>query len=48
LPQVRGEVEGGLAYLLDRRQDDPYRELLPRLLYEATWGGGKQAPSFRP
>ncbi len=45
--QVRGEVEGGLSYLLERRRDDPYRELLPRLLYEATWGG-KQAPSFKP
>ena len=40
-------MEGGLSYLLERRRDDPYRELLPPLLYAATWGG-KQAPSFKP
>lgn len=46
--QVRGEVEAGLAYLLEKRGEDPYRDLLPRLLYEASWGGGRQAPSFEP
>ncbi len=45
---MRGEVEAGFDYLLTKRQEDPYRELLPRLLYEATWGGGRQAPTFKP
>ncbi|KAI8467306.1 MAG: alpha/beta-hydrolase [Monoraphidium minutum] len=45
---VKGAVEGGMGYLLRKREADPYRELLPRLAYEASWGGGRQAPSFKP
>jgi hypothetical protein len=45
---AKAAVEGGLGYLLRRRESDPYRELLPRLLYEASWGGKRQAPSFEP
>ena len=46
--RVRQEVEGGLGYLLRMREQDPYKDLLPRMLYEATWGGGRRAPSFDP
>jgi hypothetical protein len=46
--EVKGQVEGGLGYLLRRRESDPYRDLLPRLAYEASWGGQRQAPSFEP
>jgi len=45
--QVKGEVEGGIAYLLQQRERDPYRDFLPRTVYEASWGG-RQAPSFEP
>jgi hypothetical protein len=45
LLQVKGEVEAGIQYLLRQRESDPYREFLPRLLYEASWGG-KTAPTF--
>ncbi|CAI5982976.1 unnamed protein product [Closterium sp. NIES-65] len=45
---VKGEVEGGLQYLLKKREEDPYNDPVPRLLYEATWGGEKQAPTFKP
>ncbi|GLI58562.1 hypothetical protein VaNZ11_000309 [Volvox africanus] len=44
--QVRSEVEGCLGYLMRRRDKDPYKDLLPRLLYEASWGGKRQAPTF--
>ena len=30
--EVKGEVERGIAYLLRRRLDDPYRELVSRLV----------------
>ena len=46
--RVRGEVEGGLEYLLEKRKSDPYMELGPRLLYEGLSGGKKQAPTFNP
>ncbi len=42
--EVQGRVAGNIAYLLERREEDPYKELVPRLLYEATWG--RQAPTF--
>lgn len=46
--RVKGEVEGGMGYLLRKRETDPYKNLLPRLAYEATWGFNKKAPSFDP
>uniref|UniRef100_A0A383WM75 Phospholipid/glycerol acyltransferase domain-containing protein n=1 Tax=Tetradesmus obliquus TaxID=3088 RepID=A0A383WM75_TETOB len=45
---IKQEVEDGLGYLLRSREADPYKELLPRLIYEASWGGKRQAPSFEP
>ncbi|GIL46719.1 hypothetical protein Vafri_3635 [Volvox africanus] len=44
--QVRSEVEGCLGYLMRKRDKDPYKDLLPRLLYETSWGGRRQAPTF--
>jgi hypothetical protein len=46
--KVKSEVEDGMGYLLRKRETDPYKDLLPRLLYEATWGGQRKAPSFEP
>ena len=46
--RVRGEVEEGMGYLLRKREADPFKNLLPRLAYEATWGWKRQAPSFEP
>lgn len=45
---VKAAVEGGMGCLLRKREADPYKELLPRLAYEASWGGQRQAPSFEP
>lgn len=45
---VKGEVEGGLGYLLRMREQDPYKDFVPRLLYELSRGGREQAPSFKP
>jgi hypothetical protein len=45
---IKADVEGGIAYLLRKRGTDPYRDLLPRLVYEASRGGRKQAPTFEP
>lgn len=45
---VQGEVERGLEYLLWKRQEDPYRKFVPRILSEQSVGGYKQAPTFKP
>ena len=44
--QVRSEVEAGIQFLLEGRERDPYKDVLPRLAYEYSWGG-KQAPTFK-
>ena len=44
--EVKAEVAGGIQWLLQRREEDPFGELVPRLLYEAATGGA--APTFRP
>lgn len=46
--EVKGRVEGGIGYLLRKRETDPYRDLLPRVAYEASWGWQRRAPSFEP
>eukprot|EP00873_Tetraselmis_striata_P011400 jgi/Tetstr1/431664/TSEL_021193.t1 len=43
---VKAEVEGGLAYLVRKRQNDPYENLLKRVVYEQL--SQEQAPSFTP
>ncbi len=43
---VKSEVQEGLQYLIESRQDDPYGDFAKRLVYEATQR--KQAPTFIP
>ena len=38
-------MESGIQFLLEGRERDPYKDLIPRLVYERSWGG-KQAPTF--
>lgn len=45
---IKGEVEAGIKYLLSSREDDPYKDLPPRILYESTWDGDKTIPTFSP
>lgn len=44
--QVKKEVESCIAYLKEKRESDPYRNLLPRLIYQATNGFSSQVPTF--
>jgi len=46
--KVQAELEESLRYLLTKRDTDPYREVMPRLAVEASWGWEKQVPTFRP
>jgi len=45
---VKSEVENGLAYLQEKRKEDPYREFVPRVLYESISGMENKAPTFKP
>ena len=45
---VKAAVEGGLAYLLRKREADPYGDFWRRVTYEASWNFERQAPSFEP
>ncbi|XP_006855419.2 acyltransferase-like protein At1g54570, chloroplastic isoform X2 [Amborella trichopoda] len=43
---LKSEVENIMSYLRKKREEDPYRSLLPRALYQATWGFTKEVPTF--
>ncbi|ONK78620.1 uncharacterized protein A4U43_C02F20720 [Asparagus officinalis] len=45
---VKAEVESKISYLLKKREEDPYRSILQRALYQAAWGSSHQVPSFEP
>ncbi|KAK2666066.1 hypothetical protein Ddye_004640 [Dipteronia dyeriana] len=44
--QVKSEVEQCLAFLKDKREHDPYRNVFSRLIYQATHGFTSQIPTF--
>ncbi|KAK0590385.1 hypothetical protein LWI29_026345 [Acer saccharum] len=44
--QVKSEVEQCLAFLKDKREHDPYRNVFSRLIYQATHGFTCQIPTF--
>jgi hypothetical protein len=46
--QVKFEVESCINYLKEKRENDPYRSILPRLLYKAVHGPNAEIPTFEP
>ncbi|WJX77131.1 hypothetical protein P8452_60466 [Trifolium repens] len=44
--EVKSEVESCIAYLKEKRESDPYRSILSRLLYQATHGPTSDIPTF--
>ncbi|XP_075640363.1 phytyl ester synthase 2, chloroplastic-like [Castanea sativa] len=45
--QVKSEVRRCLAYLKEKRESDPYRNLLSRLIYQATHSFTSEIPTFK-
>ncbi|KAK3183869.1 hypothetical protein Dsin_031155 [Dipteronia sinensis] len=45
--QVQAEVEKCLAFLKEKRENDPYRNIFPRLVYQATHGFKSEVPTFQ-
>ncbi|XP_044418523.1 acyltransferase-like protein At1g54570, chloroplastic isoform X3 [Triticum aestivum] len=46
--QIESEVENAMSYLKRKRNEDPYRSIARRVLYQATWGPSAQVPTFEP
>ncbi|KAF8013085.1 hypothetical protein BT93_I1071 [Corymbia citriodora subsp. variegata] len=44
--QVKSDVESRLAYLIEKRERDPYRSIFSRLMYQATHGSASEIPTF--
>ncbi|KVH92860.1 Diacylglycerol acyltransferase [Cynara cardunculus var. scolymus] len=44
--QVKREVEKCLCYCKMKRESDPYRNIIPRFMYQATHGLESQVPTF--
>ncbi|XP_011045778.1 PREDICTED: acyltransferase-like protein At3g26840, chloroplastic [Populus euphratica] len=44
--QIKSEVEKNLAFLKDKRESDPYRNVVARLAYQAMHGFTAEVPTF--
>lgn len=44
---IKSEVENCLAYLLRKREEDPYRNVIDRTVYKALYGPN-EVPTFEP
>ncbi|KAG0466817.1 hypothetical protein HPP92_018397 [Vanilla planifolia] len=45
--QIKSEIESMITYLKKKREEDPYRNILLRTLYQITWGV-ESVPTFEP
>lgn len=45
---IKTEVENAMSYLKRKREEDPYRSIAQRTLYQASWGVSAQVPTFEP
>nr|CAB3477166.1 unnamed protein product [Digitaria exilis] len=45
---VKSEVERIISYLLEKRTEDKFRSLIPRMLYQAARGPTCEVPAFDP
>ncbi|PWA77272.1 diacylglycerol acyltransferase [Artemisia annua] len=46
--QIRRDVEKNIAYLLNKRNEDPYRGIVERFVWHTNYGSLDQVPSFDP
>lgn len=46
--EVKSEVESCLSYLKEKREGDPYRSILSRLVYQLRHGRESEIPTFEP
>jgi len=46
--QIKSEIEGLLSYLKRKREEDPYRGIVQRTIYQTSWGSSSEIPTFDP
>ncbi|KAH1105851.1 hypothetical protein J1N35_009619 [Gossypium stocksii] len=46
--QAKAEVESCIGYLLKKREEDPFRSIINRLIYRTFYAPLHQVPSFKP
>ncbi|GMP40650.1 hypothetical protein CsSME_00011016 [Camellia sinensis var. sinensis] len=46
--QIKSEVERNIAFLIKKREEDPYRGIIERSIYQATSGPIQNIPTFEP
>ncbi|PSS19093.1 Acyltransferase-like protein [Actinidia chinensis var. chinensis] len=46
--QIKSEVERNIAFLIRKREEDPYRSIINRTIYQATSVPTHQIPTFKP
>ncbi|KNA07191.1 hypothetical protein SOVF_174150 [Spinacia oleracea] len=46
--QIKSEVESNIDYLLNKREDDPYRSIIDRTIYRLLSTPAHDVPSFTP
>lgn len=46
--QIKSEVERSMAYLLKKREEDPYRSVIDRTAYRALYSPLHEVPAFDP
>lgn len=45
---IKSQVEHSMAYLIKKREDDPYRDIIQRTVYGAVSTPIEQVPTFKP
>ncbi|XP_042373225.1 acyltransferase-like protein At1g54570, chloroplastic isoform X3 [Zingiber officinale] len=45
---IKSEIEGSISYLKQKREGDPYRSIVRRILYQASFGSSVEVPTFEP
>ncbi|XP_010243600.2 PREDICTED: acyltransferase-like protein At1g54570, chloroplastic [Nelumbo nucifera] len=45
---IKSEVEGIMSYLVKKREEDPYRDVIQRTIYRAFSAPADQVPTFTP
>lgn len=46
--QIKSEIERNISYLLKKREEDPYRGVVERIMWQTNNGTSDQIPSFEP
>ncbi|KAM1111324.1 hypothetical protein ACFX13_010677 [Malus domestica] len=46
--QRQSDLENSLAYLIKKREDDPYRNVFERIVHRMTYSAIHEVPTFEP